>query len=206
MRSFASVITTAALSQRLVSRRVGFAPVANIASWAREAEKSGVEFVGSYAKPKEMPRLTVPEFTLLGRSNVGKSSALNSLSYRKKKVAVVSKTPGRTRMINLFKIGKKCAITDLPGYGFAKVSRDLQDDWRKQIERYLRKRDSLKLAVLFVDSQREPQESDEASTAPSRGGVTVCARIGVTVFAPLRLIENVTGSVHRLMMFNVSAR
>ena len=154
------LFSTAALTQRAV-RRIGVAsPVANIASWAREAEKSGVDFVGSYVKAKEMPRLTVPEFALLGRSNVGKSSALNTLSFRKKKVAVVSKTPGRTRLINLFKVGKACAVTDLPGYGFAKVSRELQDDWRKQIEAYLRLRDNLRLAVLFVDSQIDPNPLD----------------------------------------------
>lgn len=151
---------TAALLQR-ATRRLGAAPpVANIASWARDAEKSGVEFVGSYKTPKDMPRLTVPEFTLVGRSNVGKSSALNALSFRKQKVAVVSKTPGRTRMINLFKVGKACAVTDLPGYGFAKVSQELQDDWRKQIEGYLRRRENLRLAVLFVDSKIDPNPLD----------------------------------------------
>ena len=63
-------------------------------------------------------------------------------------------------MINLFKIGKKCAITDLPGYGFAKVSKDLQDDWRKQIEQYLRNRENLRLAVLFVDARIDPNPQD----------------------------------------------
>ena len=108
-----------------------------------------------------MPALRLPEVTLVGRSNVGKSSALNTLAGRtKKKIAVVSKTPGRTRLINLFRVGDVCTMTDLPGYGFAKVSREMQDDWRKQIEGYLRRREELKLAVLFVDAQRDPQESD----------------------------------------------
>lgn len=155
-----SVLTAAVLTQRMGSRRLGASPVANIQSWGREAQNKGVEFVGSYGAAKEMPRMTVPEFTLVGRSNVGKSSALNALSYRKKNVAVVSKTPGRTRRLNLFKVGKVCAITDLPGYGYAKVSKDLQDDWRKQIEGYLRKRENLKLAVLFVDSQIDPNPLD----------------------------------------------
>jgi hypothetical protein len=155
--------TTAALTQRVARR-----PFANVASWSREAEKDGVQFVGGYVSPKDMPRLTVPEFTLVGRSNVGKSSALNALSFRRKKVAVVSKTPGRTRMINLFKVGKACAITDLPGYGFAKVSKDLQDDWRKQIQAYLRHRENLRLAVLFVDSQIEPRPQD-AQVGATRG-------------------------------------
>jgi GTP-binding protein len=158
--SFSRLLAAAALSQRPLARRLGHAPTASITSWQREAESKGVEFVGGYVTPKDMPRLTVPEFTLVGRSNVGKSSALNALSFRKKKIAVVSKTPGRTRMINLFKVGKSCAITDLPGYGFAKVSKDLQDDWKKQITAYLRKRENLKLAVMFVDSQIDPRPQD----------------------------------------------
>ena len=134
---------------------------ASIASWASAAEKDGVTFVGSYTRVQDMPSLRLPEITLAGRSNVGKSSALNTLAGRtKKKIAVVSKTPGRTRMINLFRIGNVCTITDLPGYGFAKVSREMQDDWRKQIEQYLRRREELRLAVLFVDAQRDPQEAD----------------------------------------------
>ena len=119
-----------------------------------------MQFLGSYLRVQDMPATQLPEVTFAGRSNVGKSSALNTLSGRRKKLAVVSKTPGRTRMINLFQVGSVCTITDLPGYGFAKVSREMQDAWRKQIEGYLRRRDELGLTVLFVDAQREPQEAD----------------------------------------------
>lgn len=136
-------------------------PHAGIASWATAAEKNGVDFVGSFVRVQDMPATRLPEITLAGRSNVGKSSALNTLAGRtKKKIAVVSKTPGRTRMINLFRVGKACTITDLPGYGYAKVSKEMQDDWRKQIEGYLRRRSELRLAILFVDAQRDPQEAD----------------------------------------------
>mmetsp|Transcript_7249 Transcript_7249/g.12253 ORF Transcript_7249/g.12253 Transcript_7249/m.12253 type:complete len:238 (-) Transcript_7249:303-1016(-) len=130
-------------------------------SWQRVADEQGVTFLGGFPEPKEMPKFAkLPEITLAGRSNVGKSSALNLLSGRRKKIATVSKTPGRTRLINLFQVGKVCTITDLPGYGYAKVSKDMQDQWKKSIERYLGQRESLRLVVLFVDAQRDPQEAD----------------------------------------------
>ena len=131
------------------------------ASWRAAADKEGIQYVGSYTRPGEMPNTgRLPEITLAGRSNVGKSSALNMLSGRRKKVAVVSKTPGRTRTINLFRVGAACTITDLPGYGYAKVSDDMQKAWQKSIEAYLKRREQLRLAVLFVDTQRDPQEAD----------------------------------------------
>ena len=148
-------------SQRLLfTRGSSRAGLFTMASWEKEADKHGVQFVNSFSNPRDMPNLFLPEITLAGRSNVGKSSALNTLSGRRKKAAVVSKSPGRTRLINLFKVGKVCTLTDLPGYGFAKVSREMQDDWRQQIESYFKKRESLRLTVLFVDSQRDPQEAD----------------------------------------------
>ena len=130
-------------------------------SWHSVAEKNGVNFVGSFQSPKDMQTfVNIPEFCLAGRSNVGKSSALNCLSCRKKAAAVVSKTPGRTRLLNLFKVGKACTIVDLPGYGFAKVSKEMQDSWKSQVTAYLRRREQLKLAVVLVDAQRDPQEQD----------------------------------------------
>jgi len=129
-------------------------------SFGRAAEREGVSFLGGFTRVQDMPFTRLPEITLVGRSNVGKSSALNTLAGRRKKIAVVSKTPGRTRMIDLFQVGSACTVTDLPGYGFAKVSKELQDEWRKQIEGYLRNREALRLAVLFVDAQREPQPAD----------------------------------------------
>ena len=163
--SFTSSVLAVACSARrscvplIVASAAG--PSRNAFSWETAAQKHGVEFVGSYSRPIDMPVFPgLPEFTLAGRSNVGKSSALNTLVGGRKKLAVVSKTPGRTRSINLFKVGKVCTITDLPGYGFAKVSQDMQDDWKRQITTYLRKREALQLAVLFVDAQRDPQELD----------------------------------------------
>ena len=128
--------------------------------WQRRVEEKGIEFIKGFEDTRGMPELRLPEFALLGRSNVGKSSALNALSGRRKKIAVSSKTPGRTRLINLYQVQKTCCIADLPGYGFAKVSQDMQQAWRKSIQQYLTKRDDLKLAVLLVDAQRDPQELD----------------------------------------------
>ena len=137
-------------------RRAGLATM----SWAKEVDRSGVTFVNSFADPRGMPFSPLPEVTLVGRSNVGKSSALNALSGRRKRVAQVSKTPGRTRLINLFSVGSALTVTDLPGYGFAKVSAELQEEWRRNVEAYLRQRENLRAAVVFIDSQREPQAVD----------------------------------------------
>lgn len=133
----------------------------------------GVQFVDKYIKSIDLPILKMksgqgpllPEITLCGRSNVGKSSALNCLAYSTRKtIAVVSKTPGRTRTVNLYIMKDNnieiCSITDLPGYGYAKVSEEMQKDWRLQIGGYLRHRDNLKVAVVFVDPNVPPSEKD----------------------------------------------
>eukprot|EP00747_Dinoflagellata_sp_TGD_P030623 gnl/TRDRNA2_/TRDRNA2_134764_c0_seq2.p1 gnl/TRDRNA2_/TRDRNA2_134764_c0~~gnl/TRDRNA2_/TRDRNA2_134764_c0_seq2.p1 ORF type:complete len:311 (+),score=36.03 gnl/TRDRNA2_/TRDRNA2_134764_c0_seq2:45-977(+) len=131
-----------------------------VQSWKAAADRDGIEFVKGYRNAMDMPFSQLPEVALAGRSNVGKSTALNALSGKKKKVAVTGKTPGRTQMLNLFKVGKACSLVDLPGYGFAKASKQKLDDWKRYITNYLRARQNLKLVVLFVDVQREPQESD----------------------------------------------
>ena len=91
--------------------RAGASRAKAVASWLAEVDEKGVEYVGSYGTPREMPFLPLPEICLAGRSNVGKSSCLNALSGRRKKVAVASKQPGRTRLLNLFRVGRACAIT-----------------------------------------------------------------------------------------------
>jgi GTP-binding protein len=118
-----------------------------------------VDFLGSFARDLPVPGL--PEIAFVGRSNVGKSSALNTL-LRRKAIARVSGTPGRTQLVNLFDLGGKLVFADLPGYGFAKVPDAVRDAWKPMIEGYLGSRDDLKLVVVLVDVRREPQEMDGA--------------------------------------------
>jgi GTP-binding protein len=118
------------------------------------------DFIGSYPSVDQMPIFSIPELAFLGRSNVGKSSLFNCLIGAK--VAVCSKTPGRTQSLNTFtckdKDGEIAVMVDLPGYGYAKLSKEKQDDISRFIENYLRERRSLRLVVLLVDCRREVQE------------------------------------------------
>ncbi len=116
-----------------------------------------VEFKGSFSE--DVPVLGLPEIAFAGRSNVGKSSALNCL-LGMRSAARVSGSPGRTQRINLFQVADACVFADLPGYGFAKVPAAVQQGWKGMIEGYLSERESLKLVILLVDCRRKPQESD----------------------------------------------
>ena len=109
--------------------------------------------------PKQYPRESLPELAFAGRSNVGKSSLINSLLNRKKLVKT-SSTPGKTQMINFFKINDEMIFADLPGYGFAKVPLDVKKRWQKMIEQYLLKRETLIAVVLIVDIRRNPTQLD----------------------------------------------
>ncbi len=101
----------------------------------------------------------LPEIAFLGRSNVGKSSLLNSLLQRKG-LARTSNTPGRTQSINFFLINENFYFVDLPGYGYAKVSKAMRADWGKMAEEYLGKRQELVLSIHLVDSRHKPTELD----------------------------------------------
>ena len=113
--------------------------------------------------PEQFPALGVREIAFLGRSNVGKSSLLNALVGEK--AAKVSGTPGRTRAINFFALldenrRRKLVFADLPGYGYAKISKSISAEWPKFIEPYLQERETLGLCVCLVDSNVPPQERD----------------------------------------------
>ena len=107
------------------------------------------------------PETTLPEVAFSGRSNVGKSSLINAL-VRRKALARVSKTPGRTREIHFFGINDQFTLVDLPGYGYAKISKERQAEWRPLIEGYLRHAPSLKGIVQLLDVRRDPTEDDLA--------------------------------------------
>jgi GTP-binding protein len=138
---------------------VGSIRCATAASFEREAER--VQFVGSFNQWDGMPKTRVPEIALFGRSNVGKSSALNCLSGRKRtKVARVSKTPGCTTALNLYRVGSVCTICDLPGYGFAKRGQEMQEQWGRAISDYVAEREQLRVMVVFIDPRHGPKEND----------------------------------------------
>jgi GTP-binding protein len=121
-----------------------------------------VEFSGGMAeKHGWRPESSLPEVAFAGRSNVGKSSLLNAL-VRRKSFARVSKTPGRTREINFFRINNNYVLVDLPGYGYARISKEKQAGWRPMIESYFRRTTQLRGIVLLLDIRREPSDDDRA--------------------------------------------
>jgi len=110
-------------------------------------------------KPDDFPRDQRPEVAFCGRSNIGKSSLLNTLT-NSRGMARTSASPGRTQTINFFLVNERMYFVDLPGYGYAKVSKTVRESWRDMIEGYLGNRESLKLALMLVDSRIPPTESD----------------------------------------------
>jgi GTP-binding protein len=117
-------------------------------------------FVISASKPEEFPAESSPEIAVVGRSNVGKSSLINALVGQD--LARTSRTPGRTRLVNWFEVQgpKPFQLVDLPGYGYAEVSKDTRESWRPLIESYLGKRTTLAGVVLLVDIRRDIQDEE----------------------------------------------
>ena len=117
------------------------------------------EFLISSADYKGCPDTKLPEFAFIGRSNVGKSSLINMLMGNKS-LAKTSGTPGKTQLINHFIVNEKWYLVDLPGYGYAKVSKNQRDKWQKLISNYLIQRTALTLVFVLLDSRLEPQKID----------------------------------------------
>ena len=130
------------------------------------------EYVVSAVNPAQYPQLKLPEIVFIGRSNVGKSSLINSLT-RRKNLARVSQTPGKTQTINFYKVNLKITeheavepdrrefyLVDLPGYGYAKTSKSNRRLWSKFIEQYLLQSDQIRFVCQLIDIRHEPMESD----------------------------------------------
>lgn len=118
-------------------------------------------FKGSFVSEAQCPEPNIPEYAFIGRSNVGKSSLINMLTGRNA-LAHVSHTPGKTQAINFFLINAQWHLVDLPGYGYAKVSKTKRKDFEEMLRRYLQKRPNLVTVFLLIDSRIPPQDSDIA--------------------------------------------
>jgi len=117
------------------------------------------EYIGSWQKNADMPHTELPEFAFIGRSNVGKSSLINMLTQRNG-LAKTSSTPGKTQSINLFLLNKKIQFVDLPGYGYAKLSKDKREIFGKMIKHYLHERVNLFCLFVLIDLRIKPQQID----------------------------------------------
>lgn len=116
-------------------------------------------FLTSNTRVELCPAPTLPEYAFIGRSNVGKSSLLNMLTQRKG-LAKTSQSPGKTQLINHFLINEEWYLVDLPGYGYARVSKEARTEWARMINYYLRRRENLNCVAVLLDSRHEPQAVD----------------------------------------------
>jgi GTP-binding protein len=122
-------------------------------------ESKNIRFIGSYVKLEDLPRDKRPEIAFIGRSNVGKSSLINLLLERKN-LARVSNEPGKTQCLNYFVIQEQWYLVDMPGYGYAKVSKKTRESWDVLIKSYLLSRQQLHCVFALIDSRVPPQASD----------------------------------------------
>jgi GTP-binding protein len=122
-------------------------------------EITSAEFIISNTQVSKCPQPDKPEFAFIGRSNVGKSSLINMLTQRKN-LAKTSSTPGKTQTINHFLINKEWYLVDLPGYGYASVSKSTKEGWSQMIESYFKQRENVYCTFILIDSRLEPQKKD----------------------------------------------
>ncbi len=119
------------------------------------------EFILGATKSEHFPTTDLPEIAFSGRSNVGKSSLINSIVLRKG-LAQISSSPGKTKQINFFRVEDKWCFADLPGFGFAQVSKEFREQWRKLNFDYLKNRKALRLVAALIDSRHDPTDTDLA--------------------------------------------
>ncbi|MBF2543209.1 ribosome biogenesis GTP-binding protein YihA/YsxC [Listeria seeligeri] len=120
---------------------------------------NNVELIISAVRPEQYPETDIPEYALAGRSNVGKSSFINTM-IRRKSMARISQKPGKTQTLNFYKIEEALFFVDVPGYGFAKVSKTEREKWGVMIETYITSREQLRGVIQIVDLRHKPTEDD----------------------------------------------
>jgi GTP-binding protein len=158
-----------------------------------------LEFLGGMASVDGWrPESVLPEVAFAGRSNVGKSSLLNRLVHRKK-FARVSNTPGRTREINFFKVNDAFVFVDLPGYGYARVSKERRAEWRPLIESFLRRSPQLRGIVQLLDVRHDPTNDDRLM-------LDFLSEIGVPTIVVLTKIDKLTASERRKRLAELPLR
>jgi GTP-binding protein len=156
-----------------------------------------LEFVGGMASAGGWrPPAELPEIAFAGRSNVGKSSLLNRLVHRKK-FARVSNTPGRTREVNFFKVNGSFVLVDLPGYGYARISKERRAEWRPLIESYLRSTDQLRGVVQLLDSRHDPTADDQQM-------LDYLGEIGVPTIIVLTKIDKLTAKERQRQLAHIA--
>jgi GTP-binding protein len=157
-----------------------------------------LEFIGGMASVGGWrPDSVLPEVAFAGRSNVGKSSLLNRLIHRKK-FARVSNTPGRTREVNFFKVNDKFILVDLPGYGYARISKEKRAEWKPLIENFLRSSMQLRGIVHLLDSRHDPTDDD-------RGMLEFLAEIEIPTIIVLTKIDKLRPSERKKRIADISA-
>jgi GTP-binding protein len=156
-----------------------------------------LEFIGGMASVAGWrPESSLPEIAFAGRSNVGKSSLLNRLIHRKK-MARVSNTPGRTREVNFFRVNDAFILVDLPGYGYARVSKEKRAEWRPLIEGFMRSSEQLRGIVLLLDVRHDPTKDD-------RQMLDFLGEIGVPTIVVLTKIDKLTTKQRAEQVFTIS--
>lgn len=166
------------------------------------------EFIKSAVYIKDYPDTEgLPEVAFVGRSNVGKSSMINTLLGRKKLVKV-GKTPGKTRLLNFFNVEERLVFVDLPGYGFAKVSKSEKKTWGETITRYLESRKELVAVVIILDVRRVPSDDDmemldmlDQHNIPCILALSKCDKLGGNqISKQMKIIQEVTGAPKEAMI------
>jgi GTP-binding protein len=156
-----------------------------------------LEFIGGMATAAGWrPESSLPEIAFAGRSNVGKSSLLNRLIHRKK-MARVSNTPGRTREVNFFRVNNAFILVDLPGYGYARVSKEKRAEWRPLIEGFMRSSQQLRGIVLLLDVRHDPTTDDRAM-------LDFLSEIGVPTIVVLTKIDKLTAKQRAEQIFTIA--